>query len=71
MQKFMLTTFKMDILPRIHIVDRYLNTVKHLGIKNDNKGLDFFLSDSDKVDLTEFPNDYIAFVSLKIVELVF
>jgi len=61
-EKFVLTKLKSNILPKIHIVDRYLNTVKHLGIKNDNKGLDFFLSDADKVDLNEFPNDYVAFV---------
>ena len=62
MEKFMLTAFKMDSLPEVHIVDRYLDTVTHLGIKNDNKGLDFFLSAADKVELSLFPKDYIAFV---------
>ena len=61
-EKFLLTNFKTNILPDVHIVDRYLDTVKFLGITNDNKGLDFFLSDVDKVDLNEFPNDYVAFV---------
>ena len=61
-EKFLLTNFKTNILPDVHIVDRYLDTVKFLGIKNDNKGLDFFLSDADKVDLAEFQKDYIAFV---------
>jgi ADP-heptose:LPS heptosyltransferase len=62
MEKFMLTVFKMDSLPEVHIVDRYLDTVTNLGVKNDNEGLDFFLSDADKVDLSLFPKDYIAFV---------
>ena len=61
-EKFLLTNFKSNILPDVHIVDRYLDTVKFLGITNDNKGLDFFLSDADKVDLAESPKDYIAFV---------
>jgi ADP-heptose:LPS heptosyltransferase len=61
-EKFFLTNFKTNILPDVHIVDRYLDTVKFLGITNDNKGLDFFLSDADKVDLAESPKDYIAFV---------
>ena len=61
-EKFLLTNFKTNILPDVHIVDRYLDTVKFLGITNDNKGLDFFLSDADKVDLNEFPNDYVAIV---------
>jgi len=61
-EKFLLTNFKTNILPDVHIVDRYLDTVKFLGITNDNKGLDFFLSDADKVDLAEYPKNYIAFV---------
>ena len=62
MEKFMLTTFKMDSLPEVHIVDRYLDTVTHLGVQNDNEGLNFFLNDEDKVDLSQFPNSFIAFV---------
>ncbi len=58
-QKWLLTTFKINILPNIHIVDRYLETVKHLGITNDNLGLDFFLTDKDKVE--NLPNDYVVF----------
>jgi len=62
MEKFMLTTFKMDSLPEVHIVDRYLDTVTHLGVQNDNEGLDFFLKDEDKVDLSQIPDSFIAFV---------
>ena len=61
-EKFFLTNFKTNILPDVHIVDRYLDTIKFLGITNDNKGLDFFLSDADKLDFAEYPKDYIAFV---------
>ena len=62
MEKFMLTNFKLDKMPKTHIVDRYLETVKHLGIKNDNQGLDFFLSANDKLDISIFPKNYIVFV---------
>jgi ADP-heptose:LPS heptosyltransferase len=62
MEKFMLTSFKLDKMPKIHIVDRYLETVKHLGVKNDNQGLDFFLSANDKMDINIFPKNYIVFV---------
>ena len=62
MEKFMLTNFKLDNMPKIHIVDRYLETVKHLGVKNDNQGLDFFLSANDKLDISIFPKNYIVFV---------
>ena len=62
MEKFMLTKFKIDNMPKIHIVDRYLETVKHLGVKNDNQGLDFFLSANDKIDISIFPKNYIIFI---------
>jgi ADP-heptose:LPS heptosyltransferase len=62
MEKFMLTNFKLDYMPKIHIVDRYFETVKHLGVKNDNQGLDFFLSANDKLDISIFPKNYIVFV---------
>ena len=42
-EKWLLTNFKINRLPKTHIVDRYLETVKSLGVKNDGQGLDFFL----------------------------
>ncbi len=59
LQKWLMTTFKINMLPNTHIVDRYLDTVKHLGVRNDNLGLDFFLSDKDEVE--SLPTDYIVF----------
>jgi len=64
-QKWLLTTFKIDKLPKAHIVDRYMETVKVFDVKNDNKGLDYFIGESDKVNLEELPvthqNGYVAF----------
>jgi len=42
-QKWLLVNFKWDIMPDIHIVDRYLMAVKALGIENDGEGLDYFI----------------------------
>ncbi len=42
-RKWLLVNLKIDRMPDQHIVDRYLETVRFLGIKNDNKGLDYFL----------------------------
>jgi ADP-heptose:LPS heptosyltransferase len=42
-QKWLLVNFKKNKLPPVHIVDRYLQTVEFLGVKNDGKGLDYFL----------------------------
>lgn len=57
---------KINLLPHIHNVDRFFNVVDSLGVKNDGKGLDYFLSDDEKIDMSELPerhrNGYVAFV---------
>lgn len=45
-EKWLLVNLKINRMPKIHIVDRYLNAVKALGIENDGKGLDYFLPDN-------------------------
>jgi ADP-heptose:LPS heptosyltransferase len=50
-QKWLMVKFKINRLPKIHIVERNLETVKSLGVKNDGKGLDYFIPEKDKVDL--------------------
>ncbi len=66
-EKFVLVNFKLNMLPDVHIVDRYMQTVAHLGVKNDLEGLDFFLTENDEVDLKsalpeKFQNGFVAFV---------
>jgi len=64
-QKWLLTTFKINKLPDVHVVDRYFGAVKALGVVNDNKGLDYFIPKEDEVELTTLPathqNGYVAF----------
>lgn len=57
-EKFLYVNFKIDKLPNIHIVDRYLQTVEHLGIKNDGEGLDFFIPHKDEVELEWLPDTH-------------
>lgn len=53
-RKFLAVNFKLhSVLPPEHIVSRYLKTTEPLGVKDDGKGLDYFISDSEKVDLTK------------------
>jgi ADP-heptose:LPS heptosyltransferase len=52
-KKFLLTTFKIDKLPRIHIVDRYFNALQTKGVTNDGKGLEFNISNIDRVGITD------------------
>ena len=64
-EKWLMARFKINRLPNRHIVDRYLETVAHLSVKNDGKGLDFFIRKEDEVALSivspKLQNGYIAF----------
>ena len=64
-EKWMMVNFKKNLLPDIHIVDRYLASVKSLGIKNDDKGLDYFIPNEEKINVSDLPinfqQGYIAF----------
>ena len=64
--KWILTSLKINLLPDIHIVDRYLKTVEFFGIKNDGAGLDYFTGDKDEIKETDIPTShsagYIGFV---------
>jgi heptosyltransferase-2 len=54
-QKWLLTAFKINRLPKLHIVDRYLATVSSFGIQNDGKGLDYFFPEKDKIKAKDLP----------------
>ncbi len=63
-EKWLLTNLKINQLPDIHIVDRYFETVKKLGVKNDDAGLDYFIPPNEEIDTTRYgytPHEYIAF----------
>ncbi len=65
-QKWLLTAFKINKLPAIHIVDRYLETIKSFGVVNDGKGLDYFIPKKDCIRAEDLPMShrfgYIAIV---------
>ncbi|MDP4187444.1 MAG: glycosyltransferase family 9 protein [Bacteroidota bacterium] len=66
LKKWLLVHFKINKLPRVHIVNRYLDTVKLFDIVNDNQGLDYFIPSSDEVNVDSLPetfrNGFISFV---------
>ncbi len=64
MEKWLLVHFKVNKLPESHIVDRYFRAVTGLGVKNDEKGLDYFLGPEDQVDVPDFfkKDSYLVFV---------
>jgi ADP-heptose:LPS heptosyltransferase len=65
-QKMLLIRFKINRLPQKHIVDRYLETTSALGIENDGKGLDYFITEQEEFKITDLPlpfqTGFVAFV---------
>jgi ADP-heptose:LPS heptosyltransferase len=59
-QKWLLTNFKINNMPPIHIVDRYMKTVEHLNVKNDGQGLDYFIPENYKVKDSDIPTSHLA-----------
>jgi len=50
-EKWLLVRFKVDRLPALHIVDRYLAAAAPLGVHNDSRGLDYFIPPGEEVDV--------------------
>jgi ADP-heptose:LPS heptosyltransferase len=54
-QKWIYTSFKINLLPKVHIVDRYLETTKYLGVTNDGNGLEYYIPERDRVHEDDLP----------------
>ena len=50
LQKLLLVNFKKDTMPELHVVDRYFESVAHLGVKPDGKPGDFYIDASNEID---------------------
>lgn len=66
-QKFIFVKLKWNVMPKVHIVDRYMETVKSFGVKNDGKGLDYFIPATSEIKInkdipTSHQSGYIAVV---------
>jgi len=54
-------------MPKVHVVERYFDAVKPLGVKNDELPGDYFIPEKDNVDtLAEFAMNPKEFISLAI-----
>jgi len=51
--KWLMVNLKWNLLPKTHIVHRYLDTTKKLGIQYDGKGLDYFIPEGQQVQLRD------------------
>lgn len=54
-RKWVYVNCKVNVMPDKHIVDRYMDTVKSLGVGSDGLGLDYFIHDKDVVAQKDIP----------------
>lgn len=57
-EKYLFVRFRIKLLPDIHIVDRYLETLRSFGVKNDLKGLDYFIPKDTETKIDPLPDLY-------------
>ncbi len=66
-KKWLFVNFRINKLPDIHIVERYLKSIAVFGVKSDNRGLDYFIPDNETVDIaginSELTKGYIVFTA--------
>lgn len=66
-QKWIYTNLKWNLMPDLHIVDRYMKTVESFGVANDGEGLDYFVPQKDEVKQKDIPASHHAgFIGLVI-----
>jgi heptosyltransferase-2 len=57
-QKWLLVNFGLNKMPKVHIVDRYMATLKPFSIENDGKGLDYFFPEGEDFTPRELPETH-------------
>ena len=57
-EKWILVNLGFNLLPKRHIVDRYMDTVKPFGVENDLLGLDLFLPPNQLDIIKTLPEEY-------------
>lgn len=54
-QKFMYVNLKWNRMPTVHIVDRYMDTMKEWNVVNDGRGLDYFIPEEEHIVNEDIP----------------
>ena len=66
-QKWIYTNLKWNMMPDVHIVDRYMKTVESFAVKNDGEGLDYFIPGKDEVKQMDIPiSHHLGYIGLVI-----
>jgi ADP-heptose:LPS heptosyltransferase len=59
-EKFIFVKLKWNVMPKVHIVDRYLKTVAPFGVKNDGAGMDYFIAPHEETKQQDIPASHQA-----------
>jgi ADP-heptose:LPS heptosyltransferase len=65
LRKWLSLKFNLKLVPPVHLVERYLKTIKSLGVKNDGKPIDYYVKtehDLKKLLPPSHREKYVAFV---------
>lgn len=58
LKEWLLSKFKINLLPNTHVVERFIDLLSDLGIKMDNLGLDYFIPDKDIIEKAWLPETH-------------
>lgn len=57
-EKWLYVNLKWNRMPSVHIVDRYFEAVKPLDVRNDGRGLEYFIDPKNNVDRSQLPETH-------------
>jgi ADP-heptose:LPS heptosyltransferase len=57
-EKWLMVNFKKNRLPDVHIVDRYLDTLRLFDVVNDGLGLEYFIPPIDELNISDLPPEF-------------
>lgn len=57
-RKLLFTSLKLNTMPKGHIVERNLATLRWLNVKDDGKGLDYFIPEADEFHADKLPEAF-------------
>lgn len=60
LEKLIFVKLKWNVMPPVHIVDRYMDTVAPFGVTNDGEGLDYFIAPHEEVTDKDIPTSHQA-----------
>lgn len=66
LKKLLLAKLHINLLPKTHVCERYIDTLQHFNVVNDGKGLDYFFPSNNSFTASNLPTShqagFIAFV---------